>query len=213
MFPKTCSVRFLPLPFAFSVFFSLPQVLQCHCCEIPSVIIPDIILSVLSSWLPVTGNSHMKEDLWRDRLLCVLPLTCSFFSVPATAPCCSISVVCWIWSASSPCSLTEGTLKAVAQHIARETAPSYYPILKATALCIMFSSLLNHSFSCNLRWALHFSAQLWTLGLRENWHCCHLSFSHQSHLCLDLENLCSLSWSNPVNVFSLTITACPFLVR
>lgn len=36
---------------------------------------------------------------------------------------------------------------------------------------------------------------------------------HRNHLCLDLKNLCSVSWSNPVNAFSLTLSTCPFPVR
>lgn len=101
---------------------------------------------------------------------------------------------------------TEGAFRAVTQHTARETAASFYSLLKAIALCKMFSflrgrlddlqrslpsltilwfsvsSLLSHYFLCNLRWALHFSTQLWTLGFGKNQHLCHLSLSNQSHL-------------------------------
>lgn len=79
-----------------SVFLSPTQVLQRHCSDMPTRIIPDIILSDFSSWQPLTGNSHLKEDLWRHRCLCVLSLTCSLFAVPVIAPCCSVSVLWWI---------------------------------------------------------------------------------------------------------------------
>lgn len=55
----------------------------------------------------------------------------------------------------------------------------FLPTLTILWFCV--STLLSHSFLCNLRWALNFLAQLWTLGFGENQHLCQLSLS-QSHL-------------------------------
>ena len=193
MFPQPCSVRFPPLPFALCVFCCLPWVLQCHCCEIPNMIIPEIILLLLSSWLTVTGNSHMKEDLWKDHHLYMLPLTCSlFFSSCHSSLLLNLSfllnLICVF-----PLLLDWRHLQSSCSAYSKRERSILLPSSKSS------SSVRNVSFSFKsllpliLRWGPHFSAQLWTLGLGENWHCCHLSLNHQSHLCLDLENFCSLS--------------------
>lgn len=50
----------------------------------------------LSSRLLVRGSSHMKEDLWKDHHLCMLPLPRFLSAVLTTDLCCSVSVIWWI---------------------------------------------------------------------------------------------------------------------
>lgn len=88
----------------------------------------------------------------------------------------------------------------------------FFPVYNIFFPFNSLTSLLTHCFLCNLG-GPHLSAQILESDIDVTYPPPPPPPQQQNHLYLDLEKLCSVSWSNPVNAFSLTLSTCPFPVR